>query len=415
MPLKIERRVNDAVYGPIGITKIENKVIDTPIFQRLRRIRHLGMTDYVFPGATHSRFSHSLGTLHIMDVVSKSLKFEDDERELLRLVALLHDVGHLPFSHAFDDILGEKYQHKEIGKEIIKRSQIAEELKGYFEPEQIINILDKASDWKYSVLIDSDLDVDKIDYLTRDAHHTGLIYGKIDFDYLTRCLFFYDKEQRLAIRCKGRQSLENFLLARYYMFSTLYHHRTVFAFELMMREIYRRLSNEKKDLRISKILKNVNDFASFDESVIWQQIYNYEGNDKILKTLISMILRREPLKLVHEETQLFRAKTKKNFHSLDKLIKNEENERRSLSKASKVPQKWIFIKRLRPMDIMSPAPDEGSIYIELEDGLDKKVIPIQKDPSSIIQLFKRFQKATIRVYTLEKHKDSLKKTIKAFL
>jgi HD superfamily phosphohydrolase len=408
LPLKYRRHIYDEVYGSIGISNLENELIDSKIFQRLRRISHLGMASYVYPGAVHSRFSHSIGTMHVMSTIARNMDFREDEVKLLRLTALLHDIGHCPFSHVLEGV-EEEEDHKKIGISFIQNRPLGTILhRNHVQPKEIINILNKASNAKYSQLIDSDVDVDKLDYLMRDAHHSGLIYGKIDVDRLIQTLYF-DKEGRLCVRFKGRQALENFLLARYYMFTTLYQHRTVYAFELMMRSIYELLSQQKgtkRILSISEATKNPEKWADFDDSYIWSKINNCNSRNSVLKTLVTMLRTRVPLKCVCEEKRMIKESVSKDYHNLF-LLYSKPEQKELLAKKSHVPNQWIFVERLRPIHLMSYSED-SEIRIENESG---GTIPIRDDLDSIMNLLGKIERDGIRVYTLEKYKEKLKATI----
>lgn len=405
MPLEYERHIYDEVYGSIGVLSLENDLIDTEVFQRLRRVGHLGMAGFVYPGAVHSRFSHSIGAIHIMSNVASSIGFTEDEVKLLRLTALLHDVGHTPFSHVLEGVeVG--YEHKEIGIRLIQRPPLSTILrKNKIEPAEIINVLNKASNAKYSQLIDSDVDVDKLDYLMRDAHHSGLIYGKIDVERLVQNLCF-DDEDRLYVKFKGRQSLENFLLARYYMFTTLYQHRTVYAFELMLREIYRLLRKQRQILSISEAAKDAKKWANFDDSYVWTKINNYSSKNGTLKTLVDMMRTREPLKCVCERKRMIQEIGSKGYHNLF-LLYSKSEQKELLAKESGVPKHWIFVDRLRPVHLLSPSED-SQIRIETEDG---ETLPIREDEESIMNFVGNIERDGIRVYTLDKYKEKLKASI----
>jgi len=411
MPQKYKRHIYDEVYGSIGITNLENELIDSKIFQRLRRISHLGMASYVYPGAVHSRFSHSIGAMHIISTISESMGLNEDEIELLRITALLHDVGHLPFSHVLEG-KEDSNDHKDLGIQIIEQSSLSTILKKHkVKPEKIINILNKASDARYSQLIDSDVDVDKIDYLTRDTHHTGLIYGNIDIDRLIRTLYF-DENDRLCVKFKGRQALENFLLARYYMFTTLYQHRTVYAFELMMRLIYDRFRRKRRKteriLLPSEIAKNADNWSNFDDTYLWYRInHPPPRHDRILENLIKMIRIREPLKLVCEEQRMIEESGSDRYYNL-LLLYSKPEQRKLLAQKSGVPLNWIFVERLKPIHLTSQSED-AAIRIEKEEG--GETIPIREDKSSIISFLGNMERDSIRVYTLEKHKEKLRDRI----
>jgi len=404
--LEFKRHIFDELYGSVGITEVENELVDTPVFQRLRRIQHLGCVSLVYPGATHTRFSHSIGTVFVMDRLARSLKLSTNSEilQLLRLVALLHDVGHLPFSHMPDAFL-KKEGHEALGQRIIHETPISDILtKHRVDPSEIVKVLNKSSDERYSILIDSDLDVDKMDYLMRDAHHTGVSYGIVDLDRLLRTIYF-DSEKRLCVRYKGKQALENFVLARYYMYSTVYHHSTVASFELMLRQIFKALVDDDKLLHPSEaVSKGASYFAGYNDDLVLRTMLNYDGKNEFLKKLIEMYFRREPLKLVDEETRLVKQKMPGRYHSL-LLLKNKEGHLNGLASASGVPVEWILFDESKPIDLVSE--EEAAIRIQTEED-SEDTVPIAKDESSIASVLRDVERVCLRMYTRQEYKDSLR-------
>ncbi len=221
MSLTIAKRISDPVHKTIGLTELEAHVISTQAFQRLRNVKQLGLANYVFPGADYSRFSHSLGVCYItgriLDAISPSNeKVTDRDKQLYRLAGLLHDVGHYPYSHTMEESVqnhyvsdylepspsehegdampdaeefvgGERFfLHERVGKEVLTRdSELQELLARYgYRPEEIYSVFIREQPPRFANLISSDLDADRIDYLLRTAHHTGLPYGSVDVDYL---------------------------------------------------------------------------------------------------------------------------------------------------------------------------------------------------------------------------------------
>src|ERR1700722_10928706 len=213
------KRVSDVIHGPIGLSELELDLIQSPAYQRLRGIKQLGLAHYVYPSADYSRFSHSLGVCHVTGQILTALRasgvtITDEEMQLYRLAALFHDVGHYPFSHAteiaiknhygaqlyqsvsqarldfgagHDDALPEPYfMHEQVGKEVITRDPtIAARLaRADIDAKDIYAIFLRQNPPRFSNLVSSDLDADRIDYLLRTAHHTGLPYGHVDIAYL---------------------------------------------------------------------------------------------------------------------------------------------------------------------------------------------------------------------------------------
>ncbi|MEE9593907.1 MAG: HD domain-containing protein, partial [Candidatus Hydrothermarchaeales archaeon] len=177
--LEKSKVIRDPIHGDIFLTEPETKIVDSLEFQRLRRIKQLGMAYLVYPSANHTRFEHSLGAMHVASRVANTLQLSKDDSIKLRIAALLHDVGHGPLSHTSEELL-ERYMgqsHEEITMELINNSDVSSILidEG-LNPEEVSSlILGKGG--RLGSLISSELDVDRMDFLVRDAHHTGVAYG----------------------------------------------------------------------------------------------------------------------------------------------------------------------------------------------------------------------------------------------
>ncbi|MDG4601997.1 MAG: HD domain-containing protein [Defluviicoccus sp.] len=249
------------VYGFIPLDGWEREIINHPAFQRLRRIRQLAWTDYVYPGAMHTRFEHSLGVMHMATMLFDSivdrdkerlrseLQFNDDglrrSRRVIRLAALLHDVGHSPFSHAGDDLFpahpsGErKWRHEEYSGAIIRgplRALIEgdnENVNYEVTADEVAAFIDgtpKRRDLVWRELVSGQLDADRMDYLLRDSYHCGVDYGRYDWRRLRNTITIAgDPESgapRIGIGDDGRQAAESLIIARYMMFTQVYFHKT---------------------------------------------------------------------------------------------------------------------------------------------------------------------------------------------
>ncbi|MCI0562468.1 MAG: HD domain-containing protein, partial [Nitrososphaera sp.] len=217
--------ITDPVHRSIRFSQVEKEVIDSPSFQRLRRIRQLAGAHLVYPSAQHSRFEHSLGAMHIAGLAGESLlgKGYIDNAEIvqdLRLAALLHDIGHGPFSHLFEEVLEyrSKTSHEEIGKKIITRSEIADILSGYgFSTDRISRLSFATPKVNFmNEIISGGLSADIMDYLPRDGFFTGAEYAKVDYYRLVSSLEVW--KDRLAINKSALNSLESMLISRYEMF-----------------------------------------------------------------------------------------------------------------------------------------------------------------------------------------------------
>lgn len=263
------KRIADPVHGTIGLNELEAKVITTQVFHRLRNVKQLGLAHYVYPGADYSRLSHSLGACHITGRILEALNrnsgegfnITEPEIRLYRVAALLHDVGHYPFSHAMEQALNTYYNtfhkdilvqdagdgkgaskkvfsHERVGKEILARDvELRRVLQGGgVDPDSIQTIFDHKNDSPLARVVSSDLDADRIDYLLRTAHHTGLPYGSIDLDYILSQMRV-DKGGRFCITSKAVRTADHFLLCRYFDYQQVAYHKTVAALEWVLKDV----------------------------------------------------------------------------------------------------------------------------------------------------------------------------------
>ncbi len=262
--------IRDAVHGFVSLNDWEKEIINHPVFQRLRRIRQLGLTEMVYPGAVHSRFEHSLGVLHVAsrmfdmivqrrgDFLKSELGYKeaglDKARTLVRLSTLLHDVGHAPFSHGTEELMpvqqdsGKPYKHEQYTaaivrfkmRDVIENHKLnklnynitADDVAAFIEGAPVSSI---ASHLLWRDLIAGQIDADRADYLLRDAYHIGVAYGKYDLDRLIYTLSVaLDPESQgpiIAIDKSGLHVAEALILARFMMFTQVYFHHTRRAFD----------------------------------------------------------------------------------------------------------------------------------------------------------------------------------------
>jgi hypothetical protein len=257
------KTIRDSIHGNIKIEGIFLDLFDAPEIQRLHNVKQLGLTHLVFPGAHHTRLEHSLGTYNVAYKASKILKLDEDERQLVTCAALLHDIGHGPFSHTLESILrnsldvnhvdlterllfGEYEIFDKKEKKYISSQSVHEILsKNNINRELIADIIKgKTPERPYlSQLLDSSIDVDQLDYLIRDAYYTGVAYGLIDIERFLQTLIINDGQ--LSIVRKGVGVVENILMARTLMYSSVYFHKTVRIAELMLSKSIEMIPNVK--------------------------------------------------------------------------------------------------------------------------------------------------------------------------
>lgn len=231
-PADKRKIINDPVHGFIKIpSAFIYEIIEHPYFQRLRRIRQLGLTSYVYPGAMHTRFQHALGAAHLMGMAIQSIRLKgleitDKEAEAATIAILLHDIGHGPFSHALEESIIENFNHEDISKLLMDK--LNEEFQGKLD--LALRIFNNKYHKKFlHQLVSSQLDMDRLDYLKRDSFYTGVSEGVIGSDRIIKMLNVVD--DKLVVEAKGIYSIENFLIARRLMFWQVYLHKTVLAAE----------------------------------------------------------------------------------------------------------------------------------------------------------------------------------------
>ncbi len=298
------KHILDPVHGAIDLNQVEVDVIDTPSFQRLRRIRQLAMASQVYPGADHSRFVHSLGVFSIMCRLTEHLRGErlkEKDIQKLRLAALLHDIGHYPYSHLMEKVPlppevktdeirakrnvpkaerapGSYPGHEEIGQRVLtKRKDISSVLKTYGnDPLEIAQIFQGRHPIRfYNQLAASGLDVDRLDYMLRDAHYSGVPYGKIDLEYILRNVSINSKGE-FCISPKAIPSTEHFLLSRWYNYGQIVFQKTVMGMEALIVRLLERMVQNKtlpdSAKKIYSIVENESEFLHFDDSFINEKI-----------------------------------------------------------------------------------------------------------------------------------------------
>jgi len=223
------------------------RLIDAPEFQRLRRIKQLGLGLYTYQGAEHSRFTHSLGALHLMtrilDRLSESFPIAAEDRVAVRAAALLHDVGHAPFSHAMEKTLGIHHEDLTIAAITSEETVINQTLSSHSAelPQRVASVV--GGDFKPAALaqlVSSQLDVDRMDYLLRDSLMTGAKYGLYDLEWIINALQIDGPSDRVYVAARGVYAVEEYLQARYYMFRQVYFHRTLRSAEAVLRSALRR-------------------------------------------------------------------------------------------------------------------------------------------------------------------------------
>ncbi|MDF9866525.1 HD superfamily phosphohydrolase [Bacilli bacterium PM5-3] len=329
--------IRDNIHGNISIEyKVIWDLINADAFQRLRRIHQLGGTYMVFPSAEHSRFTHSLGVYNIVKRIINEVEgikeHLENERNIIVLLCagLLHDIGHGPYSHAFEDVFNSNHEEKTI--EIITKDTTINKILSSYDPtiaKEIASIISKTHPNKIMIqVISSQVDADRMDYLLRDAYNCGVSYGNFDLERLLRSMVVYDN--KLVFKESGIHAIEDYIFARYHMYWQVYLHPTANSFEIILTKILRRVKdlfennyNFKQDINLlipflkgEKVL--VNDYLQLDESIIiyYFSQFRYE-DDEILSDLCHCFLERK----------LFKHRDIKDYKQGQDMINNLETDK----------------------------------------------------------------------------------------
>jgi hypothetical protein len=308
--MRFHKIINDPVYGFITIDdELIHKIIAHPYYQRLRRIHQMAMAHLVYPGAVHTRLHHSLGAYHLMrsalhELLLKGVDITPEEQQAAKIAILLHDIGHGPFSHALEHVLAEHLHHEELSLMLIK--ELNKEFEGKLQ--MAIDIFTNLYPKKFlHQLISGQLDVDRMDYLTRDSFFTGVNEGVIAYDRIIKMLTVHNGE--LMVEEKGIYSIEKFLVARRLMYWQVYLHKTVLSAEQMLQRIIKRAKfigaacNEPLNSFINSPIENVTleQFCSIDDFDVMMAIKQWCSHpDVVLATLCKGIIDRHLLKVRYQ-------------------------------------------------------------------------------------------------------------------
>ncbi|MDR1696566.1 MAG: HD domain-containing protein [Endomicrobium sp.] len=349
--LQYKHRIFDDLQGIIHLTETEYAIINSPYFQRLRNIKQLGLAYYVFPGATHTRFSHSIGVLGVADRLLRHLNISESNQIKIRLAALLHDIGHFPLSHTIEEVYSDnkkqnedlkiedsfkptntnthpvdqtatvekhkKYSalHEELSAEIIKNTDFDNGITKILKEsgrhndkdiEEIAGIVcGHHPTLLFNQIMHSDLDIDRMDYLNRDSKNAGLIYGMFDMEYLIESFevvkFPNTEQEILCVKGKALAVIEDFLFARYHHYLRIIYNRTYQYFDSIAKFIFDELVNKKLvfDYESAKKMllteKNLDAVIKFDDSYFFTSIMQHKSScsSKTKKLIDDIVYRKE--------------------------------------------------------------------------------------------------------------------------
>jgi hypothetical protein len=395
--------IKDPVHGYVHISQLEKELIDTLPLQRLRRIRQLVFADFVYPGATHSRFEHSIGVMHLAGLLGQSLPvgLGKEEIQAIRIAGLFHDLGHGPFSHTFEDILVKKLNktHEDLTPWIVTGTVLKDVLNenGYDAPDLAELAVGRSKKERpfMNQTISSTVDVDKMDFLVRDTHHTGAEYGKVD---IYRLIYTMDVlDGNLVVDSSALPTLEAFLIARVESFRAIYYHKTARAGQLML---VKALEAADEEIGLCKF-STAEEYLAMDDCMIWNELKRCSSSRGIMKDLESRTL----LKCAYEREIQAEDKAVSSLFSLEGFRRQVEEE---LATMADIPAGEVFIDTPSLPSIpyrhtLDFDPMEIPI-LEVQGG-SRKLLRATK-LSRTIDVLRGFVNI-VRVYTYDKHREKV--------
>ena len=407
--MEFAKIIRDPIHGFISLTPGEVKIIDTPTFQRLRNIKQLALSNYVFPGAVHTRFEHSLGTLHmtqriLQKLIQNGARLGDEEIRAIRCSALLHDIGHGPFSHVAENFIefptegGAQLGHAKASVDIIRMHEDLEFLGD--SREQVATLL---SDWMpprtfIRDIVTGPLDADKMDYLLRDSHFTGVRYGVTDVERIVYTLMEIPDigdsgRSFLAVSDKGREAVESLVLARYFMHNQVYlHHTRLICDAMISRDVALAVRDGGVDRNLFRYKTDpdyLSDYLSMTDSSLLELLASC-GSDHA-KRITGELKTRHLFKSVYSaDISTFaddRVKSLLSDMTRDEMLKYE----REIAEMSDVEPEFVILARqelTKPTYRGTPSKDildSKTILVQGADGIPRELEKISPIFSAMTQ------------------------------
>lgn len=408
--MKFVGEITDPIHKHIRFTEVERDIMDNQIFQRLRRIRQLAGAHLIYPSAQHSRFEHSLGTMHIAGyagetLLSKGYLESEEQIQELRVAALLHDIGHGPFSHLFEEVLNERSRrnHEDIGREIILKSEINDIISRHgYNPSTISGLSCGQSKTRFlNEIIAGSLSADIMDYLPRDGMFTGAEYGNIDYHRLVSSFQVVSKDH-LALDRSALYSFESMLISRYEMFKAVYFHKTVRSAEVML--LHSMLLADEQ-LNLTKI--SLRNFSELTDENVLERIISLDGQNEIAARLATDYKSRRLLKCVYEK---FLHRHDPTFKKINRDSLNNLGLR--IAETADVSEASVFVDSSRASSMpLTPNKKEISSVI-LSDRMQAYEIPVSEIP--IIDSITGFLNM-LRVYTTTESRNAVERCIRSVI
>ena len=453
--------VVDSIHGDIHLTEREVQVIDTASFQRLRRLKQLGMAQMVYPTATVTRFAHSIGALGTMLRIlgaakENGMEFKEDLEENLELAALLHDVGHYPYSHLMEkvdwveltedrvetrskakkplDAARKPYpKHTEVGRWIVtSQKDLLEAVGGEDKAKAVADIFTRseAADPQLSKLIHSSFDIDRWDYLLRDSYATGVPYGQIDINYLLNNLKV-SKDKVVGFKHKALPALEHFLLARFFMHRAVYYHKTTYGLEEACRQLLRRL-RDRNDKNygvpvdgdaVREIVRSPERLSEFTDAFVDDVVQKaVNDQDNVIQALARSIQNRKPPALLKEVPVCEQTETR--YHAGKTFMQNCAAKIADLACEFNIPigqfllcepnvdvvkrpqeETYERVAQLKPDDIRKKAFEEEGEDIRVFCGNENDPVSLMDMEHSLVVKYAGYSLQLFRLYVVYEGSD----------
>src|SRR6266705_2822763 len=405
--------IKDPIHGYVRISEAEKTIIDTRPVQRLRQLRQLAGSEFVYPAANHTRFEHVIGAMHLAGVLSEVLPTHLDvhTQEQMRLAALLHDIGHGPFSHVFEPLMVRhlKMTHEDFVPWLVNETEIEGKLdKAGFNPRKLgLLAVGRLRDGKRPYLdqiISSSVDVDKMDFLVRDSFHTGAGYGSVD---VHRLLYTMDViNGNLSVDGRAVATLESFLLATLESFRTIYFHRASRAVQIM---IVQALEAAKDELNLLSF-DEPDDYLRLDDYKVWTDLKECKKSRRIMQDLEA----RRLLKCAYEKTVYAMEELVSNVITKDSVRLEIQTE---IARKAKVSVDEVVID----VPTLPSVPYHNAVEIQPLDipvfkrgPSGKKEIVQLSEVSRIIGVLREFMNL-VRVYTREQYRSRVESAARHIL
>ncbi|MBS7619237.1 HD domain-containing protein [Candidatus Bathyarchaeota archaeon] len=415
MSIKLWGEIKDPVHGYIYLSELEKRLIDSPPMQRLRRIRQLSAAYLTYPGAEHTRFSHSLGVMQIAGEIADHLRelgaLNEEDVSKARIAGLLHDIGHGPFSHLYEEVLEKRgVTHEDLSRLVIRESEVSDMLKDQgYDVDEISKLSIGVLNGKILLnqIIAGQFSADVMDYLVRDSYFTGVEYGRIDIKRLINSLDVTDG--RLVMDIAALYALEAFMIARYEMFKAVYFHRTVRAAAVML---VRAMKYVDDKLGLSSF-RTVDEFLEIDDSSLMNRLLSLKGardkSSQIAYELTVGFRNRRLLKCAYEKIVHRRDTFMLNILNRGEVRNDLENE---IASRAGVDPNFVMIDVSTATSVPQSSErrmDEPQIFTKASEG--SKNILLFRDLSPVVSSLTGYLDI-IRVYTKEEDLEPVKKSVR---